>query len=569
MNDPSRRTVAHDPDVVHELVDRAADIITVVDGAGRIVYVNRTAQDVLGWSPQELTGTHGLDLVHPDDLAHATEALAVVLADPDALSTVEMRMRTSTGTYLWFDVLTGGWIDAPPVCGLVLNLREATGRHVAAERTGRRTELDRLVFEVSRRALDATLADVTGALPQLLAHLGELIGADYAFVELTDETDTPVEVASWSAPDVQGPARGGPGELVCPLVVSAVSLGALGVVASGARREWDHDEVTALLAVADAVAVALARERDRLSLAASEVRFRLLAENATDVISLTDADGSLRYVSPAAIDVYGAPPEELIGTRVLSHVHPDDVDAVRASLRPLRHGASTVAFTCRWLTAEGRIVWLENVCRAVRDATGELTAYQASARDVSARKALEDELNHMALHDALTGVANRALFMDRLGAALAARLRSGADVAVLAIDLDGFKEINDHYGHHGGDHALIMVAERLTAAVRASDTVARVGGDEFIVLCTDTSGADGIKLAERLVAAIAESFELAGDVVTVGASIGVATAAADVSLDELLRAADDAMYEAKRAGKGCVRVGRAKTADGGGNPDRQ
>ena len=211
----------------------------------------------------------------------------------------------------------------------------------------------------------------------------------------------------------------------------------------------------------------------------------------------------------------------------------------------------------RWRRPDGRDVWLENVCRAWRDPeTGAITSVQGSTRDVTARKELEDELSRLALHDALTGVANRHLLIDRLGAAVRSQRRTGRPFAVIAMDLDGFKELNDLYGHQTGDATLIEVAHRLLDLVRANDTVGRLGGDEFVLLVEDASAADALALADRLVEAITAPITAGDRQVHVGVSVGVAPAGAndDVSVELLLSAADEAMYEAKRAGKGCVRL---------------
>jgi len=192
-----------------------------------------------------------------------------------------------------------------------------------------------------------------------------------------------------------------------------------------------------------------------------------------------------------------------------------------------------------------------------RSETGALTGLEGSARDITARKVREDELSHRALHDPLTGVANRTLFVERLASALRTRRQSGQPLALLSIDLDGFKELNDAYGHLEGDQALVTVAHRLTSAVRQSDSVGRLGGDEFLVLCLDTTADDAVALARRLVESVSEPLPISQGTTVIGASVGVAPAdCGDPTIDHLLRAADEAMYEAKRAGKRGVRLRR-------------
>jgi diguanylate cyclase (GGDEF)-like protein/PAS domain S-box-containing protein len=591
------------PDDLVTLLDRAVDVIAVVDVAGRLAYVNETVTAVLEWEPRDLIGRPALSLIHPDDAFVAGSALAAELDGSAEQSALEVRIRARDRTYLWFEVLASGWIDAPGLQGLVINLRESTGRHHLAERAARRAELDGLVFEVSRRALDATLADVKEALPAVLSQLGHLLRARRVDVVLFDTTTgVGVNAVAWPANDeAAGRVSGGTfaladiptvlvglqhGELLlepdaelprwsvewygdvvpaggaamlCPLTVQGRLLGVLAVEQDALAEEWAHDEATAIRSVAEALAVALARDHDRRALLASEEQFRLMAEHAGDVITLLDAEGLCTYASTSARTVLGIDPDRLIGADLFDHVHPDDRADVRERLEEFVAGHdSAVAITYRWLRPSGDVVWIENVCRAVRDPdTRALTGIQGSARDVTAYKVREDELTHRALHDPLTGVPNRTLFDQRLSAAQRAQRRSGAPFAVLAIDLDGFKEVNDAHGHLEGDRALVEVAGRLAANVRQVDTIGRVGGDEFMVLCRDASADDALALAERLVVALSQPVAVAGGKAEMSASIGVAPAdGTQVSIEALLGAADRAMYDAKRSGKGCVRLRR-------------
>jgi diguanylate cyclase (GGDEF)-like protein/PAS domain S-box-containing protein len=583
------------------LLDRAVDVIAVIDRDGRILYVNSTVSTVLAWPREELAGARALDLIHPDDLDVAAAALAAELGG-GPVSPVEVRVRHRSGQFLWFEVLANGWIEEAGVAGLVLNLRESTGRHELAVLAAQRAALDGLVTDVSRRALDATLADVTKALPGILAELGALLGVSHAHAVLFDASrGVATDTACWTAAESDGHAPGAirslddfpivlghlaAGEplveedlrrnppawadewygasgpvgacVLCPKVVGGQLLGVL-AIEDPEPREWLHDEVIAVRSVAEALAVALVRDLDRRALVASEEQFRLIAENASDVITLLDETGQCRYASAAARAVLGIDPADLDDTNLFDHVHEEDRAGARERLAAFAAGGEDLtAINYRWRRPNGEIVWIENVVRAVRDPeTGALASIEGSARDVTARKVREDELSHRALHDPLTGVANRTLFVERLASALRTRRQTGQALAVLAIDLDGFKELNDAYGHLEGDRALIAVAQRLTSAVRQSDTVGRFGGDEFLVLCLETNADDAVALARRLVDSVGQPLAIDGGTITIGASVGVAPADRGVpTLDQLLGAADQAMYEAKRAGKRGVRLRR-------------
>jgi len=205
-----------------------------------------------------------------------------------------------------------------------------------------------------------------------------------------------------------------------------------------------------------------------------------------------------------------------------------------------------------WARPRGGELAVSQVLIAHRRPDGAVERVSSIARDVTEQRALQDQLAHQALHDDLTGLANRRLFMDRLDLAQARASRGGHALGVLFIDLDGFKAINDRLGHDAGDEVLITVAGRLRAHMRAADTLARFGGDEFAVLCGDIAGpGDAVEIAERLARAVAEPFEIDGAAVNIWASIGIAVATETTgSLADLLQSADTAMYQAKSAGKG-------------------
>jgi diguanylate cyclase (GGDEF)-like protein len=179
-----------------------------------------------------------------------------------------------------------------------------------------------------------------------------------------------------------------------------------------------------------------------------------------------------------------------------------------------------------------------------------------NSRDVTERIELQEQLTHQAFHDALTGLANRALFRDRLDHELARAARSDHQIAVFLVDLDGFKQVNDSLGHDAGDELLRVVARRFEEVVRASDTVARFGGDEFALLLEDVGEEEAVALARRLLEQLSEPIPITGRKIALGSSIGIVLSSGDASSEELVRDADVAMYAAKDAGRGRFQVFR-------------
>ncbi len=297
-------------------------------------------------------------------------------------------------------------------------------------------------------------------------------------------------------------------------------------------------------------------ERRRLlrSLRRSEARYRLLADHGRDLVVRLRADGTRSYVSEAARGLLGYGPEELAEPR-RELFHPEDDPGIRALLAPLFTAVGRTTIQYRLRHRDGHWVWMEALAESVPAELGEGFDIVYSARDISARVAAEQALLAQARTDALTGLANRRAFEERLEHALARARRFQQPLAVFALDLDHFKQINDTLGHAAGDEALIEFGRRIRACVYETDVVARLGGDEFVVLMEHQSSAEGCEAAaERLLAKMAEPMRLAGESRVVGTSIGIAYCSCNAaSASDLLATADAALYASKREGRGRFR----------------
>lgn len=294
-------------------------------------------------------------------------------------------------------------------------------------------------------------------------------------------------------------------------------------------------------------------------LAQKENHFRSLVQGSSDVIMIAAPTGTLRYVSPAAAGVYGREAEELVGTELATLIHPEDlgrvVHEVRRFLAAPPAEEPTTRIECRFKSGDGE--WL-NVESTVNRHQGGLIL---NSRDVTERVRLQAQLQHSAEHDPLTDLPNRALFTRRVRQALTGRRAGDHSTAVLFIDLDGFKAVNDTIGHQAGDELLIEAARRLQDSVRAGDTAARLGGDEFAALILGDGGRDRSareyqvhEIADRLRTTLSQPYRIAGSEVRVAASIGVAFADPGITPSDLMRNADLAMYRAKAGGKDRVEL---------------
>ncbi|MEO8482621.1 MAG: EAL domain-containing protein [Acidobacteriota bacterium] len=309
--------------------------------------------------------------------------------------------------------------------------------------------------------------------------------------------------------------------------------------------------LTVLVAVRQVVAVrenlSLHRERDLLN---GEARFRSLVQHASDVVSIVDVHGVVSFVSPSADATLGYAPDALVGTSMLALLHTDDALDASHRLEEVLQTGRTATGRWRMQRTDGTWIQTDNICTNLMS-DENVRGLVVNTRDISERCALEAQLLHQAFHDPLTGLANRALFLDRVRYALSRRHNGADGIGILFIDLDGFKTVNDSLGHQVGDLLLRGVGERLAGGLRSFDTIARLGGDEFAVLIDDADGDDGVMvIADRVGQALKDPFVLEGREVVTLASIGVALITAEQSAEDLLRNADLAMYLAKNRGGG-------------------
>jgi diguanylate cyclase (GGDEF)-like protein/PAS domain S-box-containing protein len=531
----------------HARFDQVAKPQALLDLDARIVAVNDACCRLLGRRRDELLGRDARTLVRPVDPVDARTRLGGLAAgETDAIS-YEVTVTHADGTELpaLVDVALVRDRDGVPR-ELAVFARDMSD---VAEARGRVEKQDAFFRALYRRAADPAFAvDAEGAV----------VYASPAFTRVFGYQ--PEELRGRSAAEVLHPDDAGRCQALLDRVAGVpgrtdrTTLRARDVTG---RWRWfemvatntlDEPAISAIVVNLHEVTAEI-HARDELR--RSEERYRAIVETAQEGIVHLDRTGTILFANEKTGVVLGVDPTGLVGTSVLDLLDGDE--RARAQER----------LTARALTGperlEVRYAHPDGTHRILRlaasplsdDAGGELGSL-GMLSDVTLERQAEAELRYQALHDSLTGLPNRMLLVDRLEMAAHRQDRAGEDdrtgLAVLFLDLDDFKDVNDSRGHEAGDRLLVEVAGRLSGAVRETDTVARLGGDEFAVVCEDSSRHDAELVAQRIQEALQVPFDLDGDPVRVGASIGIALSPPH-PVPELLRLADAAMYDAKVGGR--------------------
>ncbi|WP_276973680.1 bifunctional diguanylate cyclase/phosphodiesterase, partial [Ferrimicrobium acidiphilum] len=524
------------------IVETAHEGIAIFDRDLVVRFANPRLDSMVGYDIEELVGSSVTSLLYPDDVDGVRE-----LVERRYQGFQEMRMRRRDGTAIWTLTASSPIPDETGEVQSLVMFTDITDRRAAELALLEHEDRFRRLFEyasvgIVRSGLDSVMLEVNPAMSRMLGYPAEeLVGR--SFLDITHPDDRPLNEDTirrvvtgedrWAEVDKRYLHRDG--HVVYVHVTVSGVPGPDGVPIYLAAIVQDITEKTVALE-------ALHRNGETL---------RLLAESAQDLIFRyrLAPEPHFDYASPALETVYGWRLEDFPpGSDPMRRLIGDaQIETVMAALDSGRLNVAPISVEATH--KNGRRIWSEARISTIIDDTGELVGLQGIVRDVSERKAVEDQLAHQALHDPLTGLPNRTLFSDRVQQALTRLKREISFAAVLFLDLDGFKLVNDSLGHALGDELLQGVGERLRSAARSTDSVARLGGDEFVVLCENlVDPTEAMTLAERLLEALAAPFDIAGHQLFISASIGVATTPA-TDPDTFLRDADTAMYQAKKSGR--------------------
>jgi diguanylate cyclase (GGDEF)-like protein/PAS domain S-box-containing protein len=540
------------------LIEEQSELVSLATPEGGLQYVNSAYASFYGKSAGEMVGRSLFDFVPEAERGAIAQHWRRVCATRERIET-ENQAVLATGETRWTS-----WTNRA--------LTDADGRVRAIHSVGRdiqqRVEAERRLQEGEARY--RFLAENSIDLILLVGADGKRLYASPACRKLLGyEPEETIAIRLTDAIHPDDAARvlpilsGEPADTTFTYRIRRKDGGYVWVETTGKTVVAASGERQRLIIVRDIEQRVAAEQR----LKASEARYRLLADNSTDMVFQLDRNLACQYASPACREILGFAPEELIGVSCLKQAHRDDAERMRLALNTLASGRTErMSLASRMRHRDGRWIWVEAQLRAPRDPdTGETIAIIGALRDVSARKAIEDDLAEatrrlqaLASQDSLTGLANRRAFDDALDREFLRAKRDDFCIALLMIDVDRFKAFNDSYGHPRGDECLRLIARAISRAVRRpGDLAARYGGEEFCVLLPGSDEAGAAAIAARIRRSVLQLKieHCASELGIVSISVGAAACGpvtSDRAPDSLVREADRALYLAKKGGRNAI-----------------
>ncbi len=541
------------------LADNATDIVWERDVSGELVWVSPSVQAVLGWTPEQLIGTGASDIVHPDQLAMTRAQMAKWRTAGEAVDPFELLIRCRDGSYRWMSLHAQPLFDAGGTLqGAVAGLRdidqEVRARQALAESEQKYRRLAEnatdAVFLTDRAGL------VTWVSPAVKRVLGfdpsDLVGMSAAGLVLSEDL-------ALVRSSVEGDAAAEHGPVEFEMRVRTADGGTrwMSVLADEARDDSGVviGRIAALRDIEEQV-------QARAELIASENRYRILAENASDVVWQVDRNGEILWVSPSVQQELGWDSADLVGRNVGELIPEQDQVATEAWKQLLIDGAAVEPLESRRLTADGSYRWMSLQGHQVHGDDGTVTGLIVGMRSIQDEVAAREKWEHAVEHDWLTGLATMPLALTRIQR-LITQLPRGRrrQVGVLCVGIDSLKSVNEALSFESGNRLVREVGARLSTVVTDADMLARGSGDEFLVLVNDlVSGADAGGLAEQVRCAVHGPFEIEGVQLQPTVSVGVATGGRHAEAGNLVRDASLAMHLAKDKGRDRVEFAQPQLA---------
>ncbi|MGP0048567.1 MAG: PAS domain S-box protein [Solirubrobacteraceae bacterium] len=530
------------------VIEQSGDMLTRHDADGRYVYVSPASVRVIGYRPEELVGRHPLEFVHPDEVERVAEIVSEALRAGDGFQ-VEHRVLRPDGSCVWVQSLVRLQRDEHGRLGGVGAVRDISAQRAAEAALAEAESQSRAIIELSGDMLSRT--DPEGrylfASPSSVAVVGlapaELIGLrlrDFAHPEDLERFDAAGrEVRLRGSAEVEYRVRRPDGSYVWVHVLLRARC----------------DEHGRLVEVVRAAREISEQKRQQARLLEATQRFERAFEHAPIGMALVGLDGGWLKVNRAMCAITGYSEAEMLTMSFRDITHPEDAGRSVDGLRGLQSG-QTYKTEKRYLHAEGHVIWVQLACSVVCDERGSPQHFVTQTQDITERKKLQERLAYLAEHDSLTELYNRRRFESELLRQMSRSQRYRETAAVLVLDLDHFKYLNDSLGHHVGDGVIAHAGQLLAKRLRASDVLAMLGGDEYAVILPRVDASRAREVAAELISAIErDPFVHAGHRYALSASAGVVLLDQDTaSAEDALVSADLAMHDAKQQGRNRVAV---------------
>lgn len=584
------------------IVDSLPGVFYLVDQSGRMRQWNANLETVTGYSADELATMTVWDILDPSDHQKAEQAIREVFEVGEALLKALLPLKDGTARRYHFqgrritlggeEFLTGLGIDVTDVVQTRAALDYLSG-------------LQRTLVDASKRFIALGSANLDDVITDVLARVGSYCEVDRSYLFRFKPAGTGMDnTHEWCAPDIKAEidnlhnlpltevpkvmeamqrreilhvrrvadlppdwsrdravfdAQDIQSLVIVPIAVRGELYGFVGFDSVRRERDWRDEEIRLLEVLADLFGAVIQREHSARALrdsetaiAESEAKYRSVVDSIREVVFQADAQGRWTFLNPAWEEITGFSVAESMGRRYLEFVHPRDRGGSEREFGQLMAGRQPSARSeARYLTRQNNSRWLEVNVRATRDVDGRIVGCAGTLRDITEQREAERKMRHLAHYDPVTSLPNRILALDRLDQLLKISDRTNEQVAVLFLDLDHFKKANDTLGHEAGDRLLGEAAQRLLADVRKQDTVARFGGDEFLIVVGGLTHTEAVQpVAEKLLESFRDPFHIQGREFMLTASLGIAIAPDDgATSQELLRNADIAMYQSKGEGR--------------------
>ncbi len=542
-------------DYFREITENSSDVIIITESNGNIKYCSRSVERCLGYKPEELTGKNAFNFIYADDLPRAANDYSKAIQTKDTAIPNEFRVVHKDGSVRLFEGLGKNLLDNPSVAGFIMNIRDVTERkHLeiqkeAAQKSLReseekyRTILEKMEEGLFELDLKGNITFVNDAECRKLGYSREeLTGMNYR--QFQDENTAKKTRQIFS----EVYKKEEPIQLLDVEIIRKNGSKAFNEISVSLLKD-KQGKATGFRGISRDVTV---RRQMEEMIRQSEEKYRTIINEVDEWYFEIDLAGNVIFVNDAIVRSVGYPPERLIGLNYKSFTSEERSGDVFKIFRQVSETRELIKnFPYEFVLPDGKITFFELSVFPKLDDQGKVVGFRGVGHDVTERKRTEEQLNYIATHDLLTGLPNRMLLMDRLKMATAQAKRNAQKLALMMLDLDNFKNVNDSLGHMVGDKLLKEISLRLTGRLRQNDTICRLGGDEFIILLPAIERVeDAVEVAKIILESFEQSFICNDHLINSSISIGIAIYPDDAQdIDVLMKNADMAMYYVKAHGR--------------------